>query len=469
MNRAYTQALAFILSLTDMERRPDLSGARAMLGLERMRFLLDRIAHPELTFWSVHVAGTKGKGSTSAMIERVLRTAGLRTGLYTSPHLHTFRERIRVGGRSIAQADLASLTGEIRPVVESMPDRPSTFEVATAIAMLYFARQRVDTAVLEVGLGGRLDATNVVTPRVSVITAISFDHMAILGNTLAEIAREKAGIIKSGIPVVSAPQPAEALAVIEQIAHERHAPLTLVGRDVAFQVTDASETGLRVAIEGPGYRHIVRPNLMGEHQAANAATAVAAMEVLRRQGVSLTSQDIAFGLRRVRWPGRLEIIARRPTIIVDGAHNVDSAEKLKSALDMFFPLQHRRHTWPDQPAPGQTTTERSMPACRPRVLLIGMSADKDADGIMAALVPGADIVIVTRANHPRAAGLEWLQAAAAPYAPTVLAIPDLPAALAAARDHAGQGGLICASASLFIVADVRALVKGLHQEILPIA
>lgn len=448
MNTAYKRALAYILSLTDLERRTDMSGARAELGLVRMHALLDAIGHPESAYWTVHVAGTKGKGSTAAMIERVLRAAGLRSGLYTSPHLHTFRERIRMGGRCISQADMAALTGFLRPVAGAMPDRPSTFEIITTLALTYFARQHADAAVLEVGLGGRLDATNVVTPRVAVITSISYDHMAVLGHTLTEIAAEKAGIIKAGIPVVSSPQNPEALAVIERVCSEKGARLTLVGRDVEYTVLEATRAGVRVGVRGPGYVHDVRLPLMGEHQAANAATAVAALEVLRGQGVAITDRHIRQGLSALRWPGRLEIVGHNPFIVVDGAHNVDSAQKLRAALDRFFPLQGAE-------------------ACRPRVLVLGMSADKAVDGILQELVSGADAVIVTCASHPRAAPLDRLQAAAAPHATTVLAIPKVVDALAKARDLAGDNGVICASGSLFVVADVRALVKGLRNEVLP--
>lgn len=448
MNTAYNKALAYILSRTDLERRTDMSGARAELGLERMRALLDKTGRPETAYWTVHVAGTKGKGSTSAMLERVLRCAGLRTGLYTSPHLHTFRERIRLNGRCISEADLASLTTYLCPIADAMPDRPSTFEIITALALTSFAQRGVDVAVLEVGLGGRLDATNVVTPRVSVITSISFDHMAVLGNTLAAIAAEKAGIIKPGVPVVSSPQHPEALEVIERVCAEQGAPLALVGRDVQVTVTAASRAGSRAIISGPGYEHHIRIPLMGEHQATNAAVAVAALETLRGQGLSLTDTQIRFGLFTVRWPGRLEIVARNPFIVVDGAHNVDSAQKLRAALDRFFPRQGDK-------------------ACLPRVLVMGMSADKDVDGIMQALVPGADAIVLTRANHPRAASLERLQAAAAAYTSNIYAAPDVPGALATARELVGDSGVICATGSLFIVADVRALIKGLHQEILP--
>jgi dihydrofolate synthase/folylpolyglutamate synthase len=329
-----------------------------------------------------------------------------------------------------------------------MPDRPSTFEVITALAMTYFARQHADAAVLEVGLGGRLDATNVVTPRVSVITSISYDHMAVLGNTLTEIATEKAGIIKPGVPVVSSPQTPEAQVVIERVCQERGAPLTLVGRDVDMTILSASRAGVHTRVSGPGYSYDLHIPLMGEHQAANAATAVAALHVLRSQGVAISDEHITSGLSHVQWPGRLEIVARQPFIIVDGAHNLDSAQKLRAALDKFFP-------------------RRGSGGCRPRVLVLGMSTDKDIANIMAELVPNADAVIVTCANHPRAASLERLQAAAAPYGSNVFAIASVAGALAKALQLAGDNGLICASGSLFIVADVRALVLGLRNEELP--
>jgi len=441
MSLTYRQALEYVLSLTDLEKRTDLTGVRAALGLERMGALLTSLGHPETMYATLHIAGTKGKGSTAAMLASILQAAGYRVGLYTSPHLHTFRERIQVNGRPIGPGDFARAVAHIRPLVEGMADRPTTFEAATAVAFLHFAQQGVQVAVLETGMGGRLDATNVVMPLVSIITSISFDHMAILGSTLAEIAREKAGIIKPRVPVVTAPQPADALAVIEGTAWERGSPITVVGRDVHWQRIAEGWRGQKILVHlplctvGP-----LRLRLLGAHQAVNATLAVTAADVARQNGLILVDdRAVALGLRAAYWPGRLERLARHPLLVVDGAHNVDSANRLGAALGEL----RRGRRW---------------------VFILGVSADKDSAGFVTALAPLAQAAVVTQAHHPRAAPPERLLAdciaAGIPAHPAA----DVPEAVERARHLAGPEGAICATGSLFLVAEVRALIKGLRQE-----
>src|SRR5262245_53162333 len=278
----YDEALDYLYSLINYEvKRPDRYNPD-VVSLDRPRALMEAFGNPQETYPIIHVTGTKGKGSVSAMCASVLHAAGLRVGLYSSPHLQDFRERFRINGELIDPEVLASLVERIRPVVDRTPNL-TWFEVTTAIAFLYFAEAGVDIAVLEVGLGGRLDATNIIkSPLVSVITSLSFDHMALLGNTLASIAGEKAGIIKPGIPVVSAPQEPEAFEVLERIASERGAPLTLVGRDYTFKVDTADEYGqwFSVARRGKPTRRYWTP-LLGEHQALNATVALAALDQVR--------------------------------------------------------------------------------------------------------------------------------------------------------------------------------------------
>jgi len=332
LNTDYRDALACIYGFTDYEKRGFAVYAPQFYNLERMRRLLALLGDPQRTFRAVHIAGTKGKGSTAAMIESILRAAGYRSGLYTSPHLHTFRERIQVKGSLIPEADVVRLVAQIKPLVNQVADI-TTFEIITGLAFAWFAEQGVEWAVLEVGLGGRLDATNVVTPVVAVITSISYDHTAILGDTLTQIATEKAGIIKSDVPVVSAPQTGEALAVIKSTCRRRDAPLTLVGCDWTWQAGPADLDGQMFTIRhGQDSLEGLWLPLLGAHQQVNATTSVAALSVLREAGAIVPQEAIRQGLRAVYWPGRLEILGRAPLVVADSAHNGDSANKLQTSL-----------------------------------------------------------------------------------------------------------------------------------------
>ena len=292
----YQDALAYIYSLTDYEQKGFAAYAPEFYDLDRMRRLLALLGDPQDQFRAVHITGTKGKGSTAAMIESVLRAAGHSTGLFTSPHLHTFRERIRVGGRLISEGAVVRMLQDIRPAVEQIPDI-TTFEVMTGLAFAWFAEQGVTWAVLEVGLGGRLDATNVVIPAVAVITSISRDHMAVLGESLAEIATEKAGIIKERVPVVSAPQADEALNVIEGTCRLKDAPLTLVGRDWTWQIGNAGVDGQSfTAFHGAQTVGEFRIPLLGEYQVSNATTALAVL----MEGKAMLRAPCSVAISRLR-------------------------------------------------------------------------------------------------------------------------------------------------------------------------
>ena len=430
----YQQALDYIYSFVDYEKKVADRYAPARFDLGRMERLLALLGDPHRRYPSVHIAGTKGKGSTAAMIASILGTAGYRAGLYTSPHLHTYRERIRVNDRLISEEEVVALVEQLRPLVDQI-EGITTFEITTALGFLYLAQQGVDVAVLEVGLGGRLDATNVVRPRVAIITSLSLDHTALLGETVAQIAREKAGIIKEGVPVVSAPQPPEALSVIEEVCRERGAPLTLVGRDWTWQAREASLEGQKFTVRGP--RSEVRSlwiPLLGRHELINATVAVATIHLLQEQGVVVPPEAVAEGLRRVRWPGRLEILNRRPLLVVDGAHNADSARRLAEALGEYF-------------------------AYRRLILVFGASADKDIVGMLRELMPRAGALILTQARHPRAADPKWLreQALACGANPPgeVVVVTPVAAALERALALAGKDDLICFTGSLFVVAEAR--------------
>ena len=389
----YEAALSYLYALTDYEQKSPQRYAPENFDLERMEHLLSLLGSPHKELRTVHVAGTKGKGSTSAMVASILESQGYRVGLYTSPHLHTFRERIRTNGHLIAPSEVADLADEIKPFADQVSGI-TTFEVITALALCHYRRKRVDIAVLEVGLGGRLDATNVVVPEVSVITSLSYDHVALLGNTLTDIAREKAGIIKPGVPVVSSPQQAEALSVLAAVCQEKGCRFTLVGRDWTWARGEASLDGQRFELCCRAAEDRFVPSrpclslwlpLLGEHQVVNATTAVATAATLRNRGWSVTKDAVALGLHRVYWPGRLEILNRRPMLVVDSAHNADSAQKLMQALRQYF---------------GSVQV----------ILIFGASHDKDIDGMLREFIPNVQEIILTRSDHARAADPEQLQA-----------------------------------------------------------
>jgi len=338
------------------------------LKLDRMRTLLVRLGQPDAALKIVHVAGTKGKGSTSAMIASILTAAGFRTGVFNSPHLERIEERFAVDGVPCSAEELAALVDQLRPVVAAMDDEaaaagdprggPTYFECTTAIALLHFAAREVDAAVLEVGLGGRLDSTNVCLPVVSVITSISFDHMQQLGHTLSAIAGEKAGIIKPGVPVVTGVTQLEPLEVIQSIAHER-----------GCRLIHADPAAL------PADQRLAMP---GEHQRANAAVALAAIEELRQQGWCISQDAVCEGLSRARLPGRIEVFPGQPTVVLDTAHNPASARALSLTL-------------------------AAMPRRGGRTLILAVSRDKDVEGIVHELVPAFDRVVATQyQENPRA-------------------------------------------------------------------
>ncbi|MFB0545306.1 MAG: folylpolyglutamate synthase/dihydrofolate synthase family protein [Anaerolineae bacterium] len=467
----YKEALNYIYSFTDYEKKSSYRYAPENFDLGRMERLLALLDNPHRRFKSIHIAGTKGKGSTSAMIASILNAAGYKTGLYTSPHLHTFRERIRIGRELISEEAVADLIQRLRPLV-SQVEGLTTFEIITALAFAYFAQEGVDFAVLEVGMGGRLDATNVVEPLVAVITSISYDHTHILGHTLTLIAREKAGIIKPGAPVISAPQDPEAMAAIEEVVQERGALLFRVDGHWAWQLETADLEGqlfsVRLAdprghvlwqamdrvhsnpIVSPTYGllsrrrllHLYRIPLLGRHQLVNTTTAIAITDLLGSMGFEISENAISQGLRDVRWPGRLEILSRKPFLIADSTHNADSASKLVAALKEYFPYQHL-------------------------ILVFGASSDKDIDGMFRELLPHAQHVIITRSDHPRAADPRQLGRKAREHGCLPIVCDDLAVALEQALDLAGRDDLICATGSIFIVAGVREVWAGRTNAPLP--
>ena len=427
---AYNQALDYLYSFVDYSLKKSSELAKAHFELGRMRELMALLGNPQDSYPIIHVAGTKGKGSTSALAASALRSAGYKTGLYTSPHLQDYVERIQIDGRPIFHAHLVELVEELKPAVAKIPTL-TTFEITTALGFLYFAQQKADAAVIEVGLGGRLDATNIVRPRVAVITSLSYDHMAVLGNTLALIAGEKAGIIKPGLPVVSSPQPDEALAVLEQISAERRAALTLVGRDVTFNAMEHSLNGQSFAIfdhqfeiENPV---ILRIPLLGMHQVVNAATAYTALQA---SGLSLSEEAVRRGFAEVNWPCRFEVVRREPPVVLDSAHNAESARRLRQTLETYFPG-------------------------RPAVWVFSILEDKDAVGMLAELRPRLTQVIATQTAHPRALEAEKIVSLVQSVGIPVEAVRPPSVALARAMELAGDRGVVLVAGSVAFAGEMK--------------
>jgi dihydrofolate synthase/folylpolyglutamate synthase len=427
----YPAALDYVLSFADYERAPR---SAVVFDLRRMEMLLERLGNPEVGAIPIQVAGTKGKGSTAAMIASILTRAGYKTGLYTSPHLHAFTERIQVGGAPITEDEFARLVDVLKPEVEVVNKlgafgQLTTFELLTALTFAYFKEKGVDFQVLETGMGGRLDATNVVKPGVSVITSISFDHTEVLGNTLTQIATEKAGIIKPGSIVVSSPQFPEAKAVIEGVCRERGVKLVKVGSDVTWRRGAFSSEGQSFKLNGIKGKYNLSLPLLGGYQLENAATAVAAVEILAEWGVVVSVESIASGLAQVHWPGRLQVLKQKPWFIVDCAHNAYSAKRLAEALREYFDFDRA-------------------------VLILGVSSDKDIAGIVAELVPLSSIVIVTCTHHPRALESARLAAEFSKRGITPEVVGDVTSAVDLALARAKPEDLICATGSIFVVAEV---------------
>ncbi|MCA9924016.1 MAG: bifunctional folylpolyglutamate synthase/dihydrofolate synthase [Anaerolineales bacterium] len=442
---AFTEAITYLYSFIDLERKRQDRYMASKMDVTRPGRLLTALGSPHTVFPSIHIAGTKGKGSVAAMSAFCLREAGLKVGLYTSPHLVDFRERIRIltpddaDGR-IPEDDFIDKIEQIKTVLPQFPGI-TWFEILTAIAFLYFAAENIDIAVVEVGLGGRLDATNVLTPLISVITSLSLDHTTLLGNTLAQIAGEKGGIIKQGIPVVIAPQPEEAMLTLQEIAEERSAPIHVVGQEWQFDGNqqDAQSGRQRLWLtQTPPGALITSPaaiplNLFGDHQLENATVTIAALNAVRTTFPTVTETAVRAGLTSVQWPGRLQIIhagdKQTPTVLVDCAHNPDSAAKLRHAL-----------------LHGYTYDKLCF--------ILGAPADKDVAGVMQQLLPLADNIIVTTASHPRSIPPEELAQISADLGFTARPAATMSEAMQYAWQQTKSGDLICVSGSIIVVGDL---------------
>ena len=430
----YQQALDYIYSFVDYSRTHQDNLSPENFDLARMREFASALGNPQDSFKAIHIAGSKGKGSTSAFCAAALQEAGYSVGLYTSPHLKNFEERIQINRKPIPRADLVELVEEIKPHVAAVPQL-TTFEITTGLGFLYFARQKVDVAVIEVGLGGRLDATNIITPNVSVITALYLDHTSILGDTLEEIAAEKAGIIKPNVPVVLAPQKEAARQVVNRIAKRRASPLTQVGEDYVYEQQSASLAGQTFHIAETHAKLIENPTelstkLLGKFQIENAATAYAALHAANENGIAISKENIQKGFAKTAWAARFEVIQENPPVILDSAHNPASILKLRQTVKEFFNE-------------------------KPIILVFGISEDKKLSGMFANILPYTKKIICAQAAHPRAMNAEKLLEAARPFGIPAEAIPNVGDALWKAMQIAGDEALVLVTGSIFVAASAR--------------
>lgn len=430
----YQEALDYLYSFVDYSRTRSDRYSPESFDLGRVEHLLSALDDPHTKFPTLHIAGTKGKGSVAALCASALGAAGCRTGLYTSPHLIDFTERIQVDGEQISKPRLVELVETIKPHAAEIPEI-STYELITALGFMHFTHEQVDMAVIEVGLGGRLDATNVVDPLVTAITSISLDHTQFLGDTLEQVAGEKAGIIKPGVPLVMAPQRPAAERVIMRIAERRNAPVVRVGVDWKFEPlshTDRRQK-LRVWREEAGATSPLQLSipLLGKHQVENAAVAVAALHLISERGLEVPAGAIRQGFDAVEWPGRFQIFSTEPAVVVDCAHNRDSAARLCQTLEDYFPA-------------------------RPVHMVFGASEDKDIDGMLRELAPSVERAYLAKAFHPRAAEPGDLAERAAGLGLDHELVPDVMTAVSQALGQAGSSDVVLVTGSLFVVGEVLA-------------
>lgn len=432
----------FLDSLVDYEKMTTYS--YDVMKLERMGILLEALGNPQNSFRTIHVAGSRGKGSTCAMIYSILREAGFSVGLYTSPHLISRNERIRIArgvreDRAIRDEELIALIEAVEPVVADLSrqgaGRFTFFEVFTALGFLFFKEKKMDIAVLEVGMGGRLDATNVVHPLASVITPISYDHTDKLGKTLTEIAREKAEILKKGALAIVSHQDPEPLDEIRRVAQTKGIPLLEVSSRYRFRIFEKSEAGTRFHVTGPlGEMRDGFLPLLGEHQLRNALAAIAVCEQLSESGAEIAPGEIRRGLSNVDWPGRFQIVGKDPVVVLDGAQNGASAYVLKETfLDFFKGL--------------------------PLTLILGISADKEVEAVCRILCPLAETVVLTQAETIRALPADLLKQSALLYSKHVETIPFFRDALSWARQQTPAEGVILVAGSLYLVGEALVLLQ----------
>jgi dihydrofolate synthase/folylpolyglutamate synthase len=441
----FHKAMRYLNTLTDFERLRIVRYNSQNFDLQRMRLLLKKLGSPQDDFKSVHVAGTKGKGSTCAMLASMLQACGYKVGLYTSPHLNDIRERICVNGEMISHSDFARIIRTIEPAAGRIKPSPTYFDVLTAAAFKYFSEQEVDIAVVDTGLGGRLDSTNVLSPLVSAITSISKDHMAQLGHTLPKIAEEKAGIFKPGIPAVTVLQTPEVEAVLTRVAAKVGAPLDIAGKSIEFSYRFESSRMLgphnRICLTTPNSRfeHLAVP-LLGEHQAVNCGLALSILDKLKTRGIAIEDSKAMEGLAKTQVIGRMEMVNAMPRVIVDGAHNAASLDAVFRAIGQHVPYD-------------------SM------VVIFGCCSDKDVPGMLDRISSGADKVIFTYVDSIRTANPHELAAQYTElYGKMAQVAPTLEEALAIAKRAVTREDLICITGSFYLVAEAKRYFESLPKE-----
>jgi dihydrofolate synthase/folylpolyglutamate synthase len=432
----FSRALRYLGSLSDYERLRIVRYTNQNFDLDRMRVLLKRLGNPQDTYKTVHVAGTKGKGSTCTMVAAMLQASGYKVGLYTSPHLVDVRERIQINGVMIPTADFARLVRIVEPIVARMKPTPSYFDVLTAIAFKYFADQKVQIAIIETGLGGRLDSTNVIKPEVTAITSISKDHMAQLGNTLGKIAAEKGGIFKHNVPALSVMQDPDAEAALKAAAEKVGAPLEVVGKEIEFSYRFESSRMLgphnRVCLTTANtkFEHLAVP-LVGEHQAINCGLALSIIDKLKGRGFVINDMHAMEGLKTLNMPGRMEQISTNPRVIVDGAHNAASVDAFMRAIGQHVPYD-------------------SM------VLIFGCCSDKDVVGMLEKITGGADKVIFTKVDNIRSANpYELAQQYTELYGKMAQVADSLDEALGIANRAVTKEDLVCITGSFYLIGEAK--------------
>ena len=414
----YQEALAYLNNVEFFGSKP---------GLERVGELLEKLGNPQKGLRFIHIAGTNGKGSCAAMTASILKAAGYKTGLFTSPYLYRFNERMQINGKEIDDEMLAGLVTRIKPIAEAMDDHPTVFELMTAAALLWYKEERCDAVVLEVGLGGRFDATNIIdAPEAAVIMNIGLDHTEILGDTLEQIAFEKAGIIKAGSEAVLFQQGEGVTAVVRRRCEELGVPLRIADFS-QLRCDFDSLYGQSFAYKGESY---ALP-LLGAHQLKNAATVLEVVEVLRRRGWKLTQTDVEHGLYAVHWPGRFELLSEEPYFIVDGGHNPQCAQTVAENLQRYFPDKRR-------------------------ILLLGVLRDKDYASLTEILDPVADEYICITPASPRALPAEELAAFLSRYNKPVSVCESIRDGVSRAQDRADENSVVCAVGSLYSVGEIRA-------------
>jgi len=427
----YDEAIAYI---------KDTAKFGSKLGLERTEKILELLGNPHKKLKCIHIAGTNGKGSTTAMVTTILVEAGYKVGSYISPFIEEFEERIQINNKNISKGDLSDIITQVSKAVEKVVElgysNPTEFEIITCAGFLYFYKNNIDFAVVEVGIGGRLDSTNVITPILSIITSVSLDHTLILGDTMDKIAYEKAGIIKAGIPVVIFPQQKQSEEVIEKICRERKCKLIKVPQNLAVYISNNDITQ-KIKVQTSSNDYIIKLSLLGKHQLLNCSVAIHAIEELIGQGAMIKKDDIIIGLGKVKWPARLEIMHRKPLVVIDGAHNIDGIEKLTESIDMYFTYNKI-------------------------ILILGILADKRVEEMIKTIVPKVSRVITVTPHSARAELSEKLKVEVEKYTTSCEAIEDYEQAYKKALSYCGDMDLLLVSGSLYMVGDMRKIIRRVH-------